>query len=60
MEGRTMSDEKFMTSCELCGKSFRFGPHIYDGKVIPRYEITVCMVVGTVIGTDGVLTMRRA
>ena len=38
-----MSDEKFMTNCELCGRSFQFGPQVYDGKVIPRYQLTVCM-----------------
>lgn len=32
-----------MRRCDLCNKEFQFGPHMYDGKHIPRYQITVCM-----------------
>lgn len=38
-----MTAEKIMCSCSLCGRQFQFGPHRYDGKHIPRYQITVCM-----------------
>lgn len=38
-----MTSEKIMCSCVLCEKQFQFGPHRYDGKHIPRYQITVCM-----------------
>lgn len=38
-----MATEKFMCRCETCGANFQFGPHRYDGKVIPTYKISVCM-----------------
>lgn len=28
----------------MCGRKFQFGPHKYDGKYIPRYDIEVCMI----------------
>lgn len=34
--------DKFMIQCEMCGSTFQFGPHLYDGKHIARYQITVC------------------
>ena len=37
-----MVDPKFMCNCDLCGSRFQFGPHVYDGKVIPGYKLTVC------------------
>ena len=37
-----MPEPKFMYNCDLCGSSFQFGPHIYAGKVIPSYKLTVC------------------
>jgi hypothetical protein len=38
-----MSDEvKIMEPCFMCGRSFQFGPHHYDGKFIRRYKISVC------------------
>ncbi len=37
-----MSEEKFMFDCELCGRPYQMGPHRYDGKRIPRYDISVC------------------
>jgi hypothetical protein len=37
-----MPDHKVMLSCDLCGSSFQMGPHVYDGKHIARYQITVC------------------
>ena len=36
-------DKKIILQCDLCGSSFQFGPHRYDGRRIPRYQITVCM-----------------
>ncbi len=37
-----MHGKKIMYSCFACGSTFQFGPHIYDGKHIRKYEITVC------------------
>jgi hypothetical protein len=31
-----------MVKCEVCTSSFQFGPHLYDGKHIPAYGISVC------------------
>jgi hypothetical protein len=28
--------------CFLCGRPFKYGPNVYDGRVIPQWEITVC------------------
>lgn len=38
-----MTEPKFMCRCDTCGGQFQFGPHIYDGKHIDAYGITVCM-----------------
>lgn len=38
-----MRDFKLMCRCDLCGSEFQMGRHVYAGKVIPTYEITVCM-----------------
>jgi hypothetical protein len=37
-----MSSAKFMQSCGVCNAQFQFGPHIYDGKHLSRYGLTVC------------------
>jgi hypothetical protein len=37
-----MEAHKVMLHCDLCNKEFQFGPHKFDGKHIPRYQITVC------------------
>jgi len=42
MTKRLPPKPKFMQKCGLCGSSFQFGPHIYDGKHIARYQLTVC------------------
>jgi hypothetical protein len=31
-----------MEACFMCAKGFQMGPHRYDGKVIRRYQISVC------------------
>lgn len=31
-------------TCQLCGRLFRFGPHIYDGHYLPNYGIMCCKV----------------
>jgi hypothetical protein len=31
-----------MFDCGLCGSKFQFGPHVYEGKHIARYQLTVC------------------
>ncbi len=37
-----MDKEKIMISCDICGASFQYGPHIYNGKQIKSYQLTVC------------------
>lgn len=32
-----------MQTCGLCGTSFQFGTGKYEGKHIPRYNLTVCL-----------------
>lgn len=34
--------ERIMIDCQMCGASFQFGPHVYNGRHIARYELTVC------------------
>lgn len=36
----TFSEREY--KCELCGTTFKFGPHIYQGKKLKRYGIMVC------------------
>ena len=38
-----MSDDKIMLNCELCNRAYQFGPHLYSGKYIRKYELSVCM-----------------
>ena len=33
---------KFYCRCFLCDRGFQFGPHIYDGKKVPAWDIMVC------------------
>jgi hypothetical protein len=37
-----MTHTKMMQTCKLCSADFQFGPHIYEGKHIARYNLTVC------------------
>jgi hypothetical protein len=37
-----VTDPKVNYSCETCGQQVRFGPNVYEGKYIPRYQIMVC------------------
>lgn len=37
-----MEDAKFQQKCQICGCIFRFGPHIYHGRRIAKYELMVC------------------
>ena len=37
-----MYEPKIMVGCQLCGYSFQFGPHIYNGKHVARYNLTLC------------------
>lgn len=32
-----------MYRCFTCGGEFQFGPHIYNGKHIAAYNLTVCL-----------------
>ena len=36
------NQDKVMLPCYICDQQFQFGPHVYDGKFIPTYELTVC------------------
>jgi len=38
-----MTDFKFMLTCPICHIPFQFGAHRYDGKHLPRYDMTVCL-----------------
>ena len=31
-----------MEVCDICGARVQLGPHVYGGKRIPRYQITIC------------------
>jgi len=35
-----MKDVKFTQTCDACGTSYQFGPHLYDGKTIPSTAST--------------------
>lgn len=37
-----MNTEKHMVKCDVCGNSFQFGPHRYDGRKNQTYDIMVC------------------
>lgn len=37
-----MAEAKFMQACEVCGRGFQFGPHVYDGHYIRTYRLKVC------------------
>ncbi len=37
-----MHDAKFQQKCQICGSTFRFGPHIFDGRRIGSYDLMVC------------------
>lgn len=37
-----MQDISFQQQCQICGASFRFGPHLFHGKRIGKYRLMVC------------------
>jgi hypothetical protein len=37
-----MQDAKFQQKCQICGSTFRFGPHIFEGRLIRSYQLLVC------------------
>ena len=39
-----MVEEKIMCHCAIpdCNRAFQMGPHVYEGRYIPRYNLTVC------------------
>lgn len=37
-----MNIGKYMILCDVCGTSFQFGPHRYDGRKNLTYDIMVC------------------
>lgn len=38
-----MSEFKNIIPCFLCSRQFQYGSHLYDGKHIPAYNMSVCM-----------------
>ena len=42
MRRNNHTDSAFMTPCFLCKRAFQFGPHIYNGRRIPRWDIMIC------------------
>jgi hypothetical protein len=37
-----VADEFFYCDCFLCKRSFKIGPHLYEGKRIPSWNIMIC------------------
>lgn len=37
-----MPEFKIRIPCAVCRTEFQMGRHIYEGKVLPAYKITVC------------------
>lgn len=37
-----MDEFKFMVRCDMCGREFQMGPHVYEGKYIKRYKLNAC------------------
>lgn len=35
-------DTKIYMKCFICESEYRYGPHVYDGRAIPRYNFAVC------------------
>ncbi len=42
-KARSTDEPRHSETCFLCGSSFQFGPHLYDGKWIRDWRIIVCM-----------------
>lgn len=36
------AEVRIMESCDMCGAAFQMGPHVYDGKFLSRYQLSVC------------------
>lgn len=37
-----MEEGNIMIKCDLCYRSFQFGPHRYDGEYLSQYKMAVC------------------
>ncbi|WP_348733829.1 hypothetical protein [Rheinheimera texasensis] len=37
-----MSDNVINLTCDLCSKSFKMGPILYQGKFLPTYGANIC------------------
>lgn len=37
-----MMREAIYFRCQLCGRSYQSGPGRYEGKTIPRFQLSVC------------------
>ncbi|WP_375209110.1 hypothetical protein [Hyphomonas jannaschiana] len=39
-----MSEFKNFERCALCGQQTRFGPHVYEGRPIPLWNVFLCNI----------------
>ena len=40
---KSVGDEiRIMETCDICGAGFQMGPHIYNGKFVAAYQVSVC------------------
>lgn len=39
---RTADGPKFYSQCFLCRRDFRVGPHLYEGRRVPAWDIMMC------------------
>lgn len=39
---RVPQDPVYFDTCGICGRSYISGPHRYEGKYLPAYELAVC------------------
>jgi hypothetical protein len=37
-----MSKDCLQETCKICNRAFDYGPHVYYGKYLPRYQMMVC------------------
>jgi hypothetical protein len=38
----TMQGDKTFYECFLCSQPFQFGPHVYNGRHIPQWDVQLC------------------
>lgn len=37
-----MSSEHYKKKCQVCSREFDYGPHVYQGRYLPRYQMVAC------------------